>query len=56
MLDAGNRVLRMFPKHQDHFIRVHFTEEGGFEYRYDYNIDNEMFMEREVGGILYNGE
>lgn len=46
----------MFPGHLDHFIRVHFTEEGGYQYRYDHSIDNETFIDREVGGILHNGQ
>ncbi|KAG8991145.1 hypothetical protein FRB95_011906 [Tulasnella sp. JGI-2019a] len=53
--DVGNRVLRIYPDHIDNFIRVHFTEEGGHRYRYDYMVDNEAFIDTHVGGVLHNG-
>lgn len=31
--DRTNRVLRKYPDHQHHFLRVTFTEEGGSGYR-----------------------
>ena len=57
--DRSNRVLRLYPKHQHHFMRVCFTEEGGVGRKlskpWGSPVDWDRFVETHVGGALRNG-
>jgi RNA-dependent RNA polymerase len=35
----SNRVIRRYPRHQDHFLQVDFREEEGLQYRWDREVD-----------------
>ncbi|KAJ1311089.1 hypothetical protein OPQ81_009592 [Rhizoctonia solani] len=50
-----NRVLRMFPNHWDHFIRVSFTDEEKGQLRWDTDVDGNSFVRERVGGFLKHG-
>jgi hypothetical protein len=41
-----NRVLRMFPKHSDYFLRVIFGDEDGQDLALTSNVKNSMIFER----------
>ncbi|KAH7106677.1 RdRP-domain-containing protein [Auriculariales sp. MPI-PUGE-AT-0066] len=51
----SNRVLRRYPHHPDHFVRVHFTDEEHHHYRWDRETNGHAFVNSYVGGILKNG-
>ncbi|KAH7107156.1 RdRP-domain-containing protein [Auriculariales sp. MPI-PUGE-AT-0066] len=51
----SNRVLRRYPHHPDHFVRVHFTDEEHHQYRWDRETNGHAFVNSYVGGILKNG-
>ena len=54
--ERKNRVLRQYPDHTSHFLRVIFSEEGGrLQYRLDRDVDGETFIKHRVGSILNNG-
>jgi hypothetical protein len=36
-------------------MRVLFTDEGGTQYRFDYEVDNQEFVRARVGTVLKNG-
>jgi RNA-dependent RNA polymerase len=48
-------VLRLYPRNQDCFLRVHFTDEARLQYRWDRDVDGDSFIKERVGGILHNG-
>ncbi|CEL58060.1 hypothetical protein RSOLAG1IB_02805 [Rhizoctonia solani AG-1 IB] len=50
-----NRVLRMYPDHWSHFLRVRFTDEEQSPFRADPDVDIPRFVKSRVGGILKNG-
>ncbi len=58
-LENKNRVLRKFPNHIDHFIRVQFCDEDGqrlnFNGRLDYSDVYSRFLEIMVNGIQVAG-
>lgn len=45
-LEAKNRVLRMFPKKTDHFLRVTFCDEDGEDLSYDDRVSNDNVFAR----------
>ncbi|EJD52223.1 RdRP-domain-containing protein [Auricularia subglabra TFB-10046 SS5] len=51
----SNRVLRKYPDHQDCFIRVHFTDEEQYQFRWDREVDGVAFVRGRVGGVLKQG-
>ncbi|EIN03593.1 RdRP-domain-containing protein [Punctularia strigosozonata HHB-11173 SS5] len=53
--DRSNRVIRSFPDHQQHFVRVQFTEEDYHQLRFDRDVDGEHFVKTRIGGVLRNG-
>ena len=58
-LEARNRVLRKYPNHTDHFVRVQFGEEDGGDIRFDPKWSNDMvylrFKEVMDNGISIGG-
>lgn len=51
-----NRVVRKYPNHQNHFLRVDFRDEGCLLlYRWDADLDCEELFTSQVGGILNYG-
>ncbi|KAF8760968.1 RdRP protein [Rhizoctonia solani] len=50
-----NRVLRMYPDHWNHFLRVRFTDEEQSPFRADQEVDIPRFVKSRVGGVLKNG-
>jgi len=53
-LDNKNRILRKFPNHQDHFIRLQFCEENGGDLRFNFNTNFEEIYQR-FRDILISG-
>ncbi|KAG8971334.1 hypothetical protein FRC05_011326 [Tulasnella sp. 425] len=53
--DQSNRVLRRYPKHHDHFLRVNFTDEDLLDFRWDRDVDGAQFVRERVGGVLKRG-
>jgi RNA-dependent RNA polymerase len=54
--DASNRILRQHPHNQGAFLRVSFTDEDGFHYRFDHReVDGPAFIAKRVGTILRKG-
>ncbi|KAJ2899354.1 RNA-dependent RNA polymerase [Zalerion maritima] len=45
-LEARNRVLRKFPDHTDHFVRVQFGEEDGSDIRFNPKVSNDLVYAR----------
>lgn len=55
-LDVSNRILRAYPEHQNHFIRVSFGDEENMKFRFDRReVDGSGFVHDRVGSILKNG-
>ena len=50
-----NRVIRWYPDHHDHFLRVSFADEVHLQYRFDRDVDGRDFIARRVGSILTKG-
>ncbi|PHH76192.1 hypothetical protein CDD83_4307 [Cordyceps sp. RAO-2017] len=44
--ESKNRVLRMFPDHGDHFLRVSFCDEDGQDLPFNPKVSNEAALER----------
>lgn len=44
--ESKNRVLRMFPDHPDHFLRVSFCDEDGQDLSFNPKVSNEVVFER----------
>ncbi|PNY29213.1 RNA-dependent RNA polymerase 1 [Tolypocladium capitatum] len=44
--ESKNRVLRMFPQHSDHFLRVSFGDEDGRDLSFSPKVSNETVFER----------
>ena len=55
--DTSNRILRQYPKNQDAFLRVSFTDEDGLiKFRFDRReVDGPGFIQDRVGTILKKG-
>jgi len=51
----SNRVLRKYPDHPHHFIRVHFTDEEHHQFRWQREVDGRKFVREHVGDILKGG-
>ncbi|OBZ75664.1 RNA-dependent RNA polymerase 1 [Grifola frondosa] len=51
----SNRVIRSYPEHQEHFIRVDFRDEDRLQYRWSREVDGTSLLKERVGGILKNG-
>ncbi|KAK3684108.1 RNA dependent RNA polymerase-domain-containing protein [Podospora appendiculata] len=45
-LEAKNRVLRKFPDHQDHFLRIQFSDEDGRDLFFNSRVSLEMIYDR----------
>lgn len=61
-LEAMNRILRKFPEHQDHFLRVQFGEEDGQDLFFNSTVSMDTIYQRfkdvltqgiSVGGRVY---
>ncbi|CCC05810.1 unnamed protein product [Sordaria macrospora k-hell] len=61
-LEAMNRILRKFPEHQDHFLRVQFGEEDGQDLFFNSTVSMDVIYQRfkdvltkgiSVGGRVY---
>ncbi|CAE6506582.1 unnamed protein product [Rhizoctonia solani] len=50
-----NRVLRMYPDHWNHFLRVRFADEELSSFRADPEVDVPRFVKSRVGKILKEG-
>lgn len=44
--ESKNRVLRMYPKYNDYFLRVNFCEENGDDLNYNPKVSNDDIYER----------
>jgi hypothetical protein len=44
--ESNNRVLRKYPKHHDHFVRVQFCDEDGMQVRYNPEVSNDLIYSR----------
>ncbi|KAF8299892.1 RdRP-domain-containing protein [Clavulina sp. PMI_390] len=57
--DRSNRVLRKYPDHQHHFLRVSFSDEGGHGSRLKRgrfsSVEFSTFVGQFVGDVLSNG-
>ncbi|KAH9930752.1 RdRP-domain-containing protein [Fomitopsis serialis] len=51
----SNRVIRQYPDHQEHFIRVDFRDEDRLQYRWAREVDGTSLLVDRVGGLLKNG-
>ncbi|KAI9452162.1 RdRP-domain-containing protein [Russula earlei] len=51
----SNRVIRRYPNHAEHFIRVEFRDEDHLGYRWDGDVDGTWFLQQRVGGNLRHG-
>ncbi|GJJ15893.1 hypothetical protein Clacol_010171 [Clathrus columnatus] len=55
-LDMSNRILRTYPYHHDHFLRVSFTDEQGLSLRFqNQNIEKKKYIKEYVGQIMKKG-
>lgn len=52
---AANRILRKYRKHQDHFLRVSFTDEAEDRIQFDRDISNERVLSGRFLTILRKG-
>jgi hypothetical protein len=52
--ESKNRVLRMFEKYSDHFLRVTFGDEDGENIQFNLNVSNEAVYDR-YRTVLRNG-
>lgn len=50
--ERSNRVIRSYPEHADHFVRVSFVDENHLQYRFDRQVDGPDFIRRRVGQVL----
>jgi RNA-dependent RNA polymerase len=50
--DRSNRVIRSYPGHEDHFMRVSFVDEGRLQYRFDREVDGRQFIKNRFGKFL----
>lgn len=53
--ENNNRVLRKYPNHHDHFIRVQFCEEDGDQLRYNAQISNDEIFQGRFKKIFNDG-
>ena len=53
--DRSNRVIRSYPDHHDHFLRVSFVDEARLQYRFDREVDGRGFIRSRVGYFLSAG-
>jgi RNA-dependent RNA polymerase len=53
--ERSNRVIRAYPEHHDHFLRVSFMDEARLQYRFDREVDGRAFIKTRVGHILKEG-
>ena len=51
----SNRVIRLYPGYEDHFIRVDFREEDRMHFRWGREIDSAAFLSERVRTILIHG-
>lgn len=51
----SNRVLRLYNKFHDHFLRVDFRDEDRLQFRWDHQVDGTTLLDRRVGAILKEG-
>ncbi|KAJ3553911.1 hypothetical protein NM688_g3369 [Phlebia brevispora] len=54
-LEQTNRIIRKYPNHTQHFLRVNFTDEERLQYRFDRKVDGRTFIQRRFGGIMIDG-
>ncbi|KZS97021.1 RdRP-domain-containing protein [Sistotremastrum niveocremeum HHB9708] len=53
--DRSNRVLRLYQKHQSHFLRVSFEDEARLHLRFDHKVDNRRVIDRVGERFLKKG-
>ncbi|KLO19204.1 RdRP-domain-containing protein [Schizopora paradoxa] len=51
----SNRVIRQYAPFVENFIRVDFRDEDRLQYRFEFEVDGEEFVQEQVGGILKKG-
>ncbi len=51
----SNRVIRQYANFVENFIRVDFRDEDRLQYHFEYEVDGEVFVQEQVGGILNEG-
>ncbi|CCM00004.1 uncharacterized protein FIBRA_02029 [Fibroporia radiculosa] len=54
-VSQSNRVIRRYPDHQDHFLRVDFRDEDRLQYRWAREVDGSSLLFDRVGGVLRSG-
>jgi hypothetical protein len=53
--ESNNRVLRRYPHHHGHFLRVQFCDEDGQPVRFNPRISNERILHGRFKDVLTNG-
>jgi hypothetical protein len=53
--DQANRVLRLFPQHRNHFVRVCFADEEHLSLRFNREEDKESYIHSRIISLLKNG-
>lgn len=51
----SNRVIRQYASDVENFIRVDFRDEDRLQYHFEFEVDGEIFVREQVGGILKKG-
>ncbi|OSX65461.1 hypothetical protein POSPLADRAFT_1134844 [Postia placenta MAD-698-R-SB12] len=54
-VSQSNRVLRLYQRFQDNFLRVDFRDEDRLQYRWARDVDGTSLLFDRVGGVLKNG-
>ena len=53
--ESNNRVLRKYPEHHDHFIRVQFSDEDGMQVQYNPEVSNDGIFYGRFKKVLNDG-
>jgi RNA-dependent RNA polymerase len=53
--ERSNRVIRMYPGKEHHFLRICFMDENNLQYRFARDVDGPAFVRLRVGDILKGG-
>ncbi len=53
--ESNNRVLRKYPRHHDHFVRVQFCDEDGMKVQHNPGISNDLIFYTRFKKVLDEG-
>jgi RNA-dependent RNA polymerase len=53
--DETNRVIRKYADYTSNFMRVEFREEDRLQFRWDREVDGDLFIDERVGSVLKEG-